>query len=274
MAARSYLFVPADRPERFSKALLSDAGAVIVDLEDAVAPSNKDAARQALSRWLAATAERVVVRINGIDSPWFQADLALCAVAGVAAVMVPKAERVQDLQLVAAAVPGKPLLPLIETAAGFDAMRALARVQGVERLVFGSIDFQLDLGIGGDDDALLYFRSHIVLASRLANLIAPVDGVSTAIDDLQALQIDTARARRLGFGAKLCIHPKQVEAVNQGFSPSEAEIAWAQRVLDAAQAASGAAVAVDGKMIDRPVILRAQAVLQNLNTPSPRVQAP
>lgn len=138
---------------------------------------------------------------------------------------------------------------------------------GVERLVFGSIDFQLDLGIGGDDDALLYFRSRIVLASRLANLPAPVDGVSTAIGDLQALQGDTARARRLGFGAKLCIHPNQVNAVNRGFSPSEGEMAWAQRVLDAAQAAGGAAVAVDGKMIDRPVILRAQAVLQSRATP-------
>lgn len=267
MPPRSYLFVPADRPERFGKALASGADAVIVDLEDAVAPGNKDAAWQALALWLASTLERVAIRINGIDSPWFQADLALCGLASVAAVMVPKAERVLDLQAVAEAAPAKPLLPLIETAAGFDAMRALARAPGVERLVFGSIDFQLDLGIGGDDDALLYFRSGIVLASRLANLPAPVDGVSTAICDPQALQDDTARARRLGFSAKLCIHPSQVDAVNRGFSPSEAEIAWAQRVLDAAQAADGAAVAVDGRMIDRPVILRAQAVLQTRGTP-------
>lgn len=267
MSARSYLFVPADRPERFDKALASGAEAVIVDLEDAVAPDKKDGARQALVPWLASTRERVVLRINGIDSPWFQSDLALCGLAGVAAVMVPKVERVCDMQRVGEAAPAKALLPLIETAAGFDAMRTVAGAPGVERLVFGAIDFQLDLGIGGDDDALLYFRSRIVLASRLANLPAPVDGVSTAIGDLQALQGDTARARRLGFGAKLCIHPSQVDAVNLGFSPSEGEIAWAQRVLDAAQAAGGAAVAVDGKMIDRPVILRAKAVLQSRATP-------
>jgi citrate lyase subunit beta/citryl-CoA lyase len=266
MAARSYLFVPADRPERFGKALASGADVVVVDLEDAVAPGNKDAAQQALGTWLASTPERVAIRINGVDSPWFHSDLALCALAGVAAVMVPKAERVRDLQTVAEASPTKPLLALIETAAGFDAMRELAHAPGVERLVFGSIDFQLDLGITSDDEALLYFRSHIVLVSRLAKLSAPVDGVSTAISDLQALQGDTARARRLGFGAKLCIHPSQVDTVNRGFSPSEAEVAWAHRVVDAAQAAGGAAVALDGRMIDRPVILRAQAVLQAWGT--------
>jgi len=261
MTARSYLFVPADRPERFDKALGCGADAVIVDLEDAVAPEKKDAARSALGEWLAATRSSVVVRINGVDSPWFRDDLALCTLPAVGAVMLPKAERAQDLAAVSDGAPGKPLLPLIETAAGFDGMRSVAQAPQVERLVFGSIDFQLDLGISDEGDALLYFRSRLVLASRLANLAAPVDGVSTSIDDMQSLRSDAERARRLGFGAKLCIHPKQVETVNRSFSPSEVEVLWAQRVLDAAARSDGAAVAVDGKMVDRPVILRAQALL-------------
>ena len=267
MTARSYLFVPADRPERFEKALGCGADAVIVDLEDAVAPEKKGAARNALGEWLAAARASVVVRINGIESPWFRDDLALCALHGVGAVMLPKTERAHDLEVVSEAARAKPLLPLIETAAGFDGMRSIAQAPWVERLVFGSIDFQLDLGISGEDDALLYFRSQIVLASRLANLAAPVDGVSASIDDMQTLQRDAERARRLGFGAKLCIHPRQVETVNRGFSPTDDEVSWAQRVLDGAARSDGAAVAVDGKMVDRPVILRAQALLKIRRAP-------
>lgn len=261
MIPRSYLFVPGDRPERFAKALASGADAVIIDLEDAVAATAKEAAREALGTWLtrAGTEHKVIVRINAADTPWFDADLALCQSPAVAAVMVPKAERAADLH-----GGGKPVLALVETAAGVDAVRELARAPQVERLVFGSIDLQLDLGIAGDGEELLLFRSQLVLASRLANLAPPVDGVSTAIDDAEQLQADTQRARRLGFGAKLCIHPKQVNAVNIGFSPSDEEIAWAQRVLDAAAKAAGAAVAVDGKMIDRPIILKADALMRQV----------
>ena len=255
---RSYLFVPGNRPERFEKALGSGADAVIVDLEDAVPPEGKAEARAAVARWLAPQ-RPVLIRINGADTPWFAEDLALCAQAGVAGVMVPKAERVADLQRIATVAAGGAVLPLIETAAGFENLRAVAGAESVQRLVFGSIDFQLDLGIL--DDELTAFRSQLVLVSRIANLVAPVDGVCTAIDDTEQLQRDTTRARRLGFGAKLCIHPRQVETVNQGFVPSEAELAWARRVLAAAAQARGAAVALDGKMIDRPVILRAQAIV-------------
>ncbi len=265
MMPRSYLFVPADRPDRFAKALASGADAVIVDLEDAVALAAKDAAREALGTWLASAdpESRIVVRINAVDTPWFAVDLALCQSPVVAAVMVPKAERAADLDC-----GGKVVLPLVETAAGIDAVRELARAPRVQRLVFGSIDLQLDLGISGDGEELLLFRSQLVLASRLAGLAPPVDGVSTAIGDAEQLQADTRRARRLGFGAKLCIHPKQVDVVNAGFSPSEEEIAWAERVRDAAAQAGGAAVAVDGKMIDRPVILRAEALLRQATSRS------
>lgn len=258
MSPRSYLFVPGDRPERFAKALASGADAVIVDLEDAVAPAAKEAARAALAGWLqGAGPSAVSVRINAAGTPWHDSDLRLAAHPAVAAVVVPKAE---DPAVLAAI--GKPLLPLIESAAGFDAVRALAAVPRVQRMLFGSIDFQADLGIEGDDDALLYFRSQLVLASRRANLDAPVDGVTTAVDDEAAVANDTARARRLGFGAKLCIHPRQAAAVNRGFTPAEAELDWARRVL--AAAAAGGVVSVDGKMVDAPVLLRAQALLRRV----------
>lgn len=261
MQALSYLFVPGDRPERFAKALAAGAQAVIVDLEDAVAPAQKAQARAALQQWLhSPQAQPVHLRINPPGTPWFEEDLTLCALPEVAAVVLPKAESAQQVQGVHQAS-GKPVLALIESALGLAAARQIASAPGVARLVFGSIDFQADLGIEGEDDALLAFRSELVLASRLAQLPAPVDGVTTALDDGQALAQDTARARRLGFGAKLCIHPRQVAAVNEGFRPSESELNWARRVLAAAQASSGAAVAVDGKMVDAPVLKRAQALL-------------
>ncbi len=260
LAARSYLFVPGNRPERFDKACAAGADTVILDLEDAVAPQDKAAARSAIRAWLRPD-RSIVLRINAAQDDGFGADLELCAAPGVTAVMLAKAERVADLQRVAAAAPAAALLPLIETAAGFAAADALARAPGVQRLAFGSIDFQLDLGIDGDTDELLYFRSHLILVSRLAALQAPIDGVSTALDDAAQLQADTTRARRLGFGAKLCIHPKQLAIVNAAFGASVAELAWARRVIAAAQAAHGAAVAVDGRMVDRPVVLRARALL-------------
>ncbi len=283
MSPRSYLFVPADRPERIGKALSSGADAVIVDLEDAVAPQDKAVARGRLADWLqGASAASVLVRINARSSADFDEDLRVCAHPAVRGVVLPKAESADDVAAVMAAVsatwPRQAVLPLIETAAGFEAVRDVARAPGVGRLLFGSIDFQVDLGIeaghglagdhdGGEGDevaggdALLFFRSGLVLASRLAGLAAPVDGVSTALDDGVALARATARARRLGFGAKLCIHPRQVEAVNRGFSPSDVEIDWARRVLAAAAGSGGAAVAVDGRMVDAPVLLRARRLM-------------
>jgi len=260
---RSYLFVPADRPERYAKALASGADAVIVDLEDAVAASAKDRARAALGDWLAGGGRGIVVRINDAASAAFAADLELVAHAGVIGVVLAKAERADNLARVRAAAPTAALLPLIETAAGIDRVREIAAAPGVQRLVFGSIDLQLDLGIeeGSDGSELLAFRSALVLASRLAGVDAPVDGVSTAIDDAAALDADTRRARRLGFGAKLCIHPRQVAAVHAAFAPSADELAWAERVVAAAATTSDGAVAVDGRMVDRPVLLRAQAML-------------
>ena len=257
--ARSLLFVPGSRPDRFEKALAAGANAVIIDLEDAVAPADKERAREDVSAWLAPH-RAVMVRINGADTAWFGDDLALCRRPGVAAVMLPKAERAEDIAALRGAGAAT-VLPLIESAAGMAALATIAAAPGVQRLVFGSIDFQVDLGMRDAlEDELLFFRSQLVLASRLAGLQAPVDGVSTAIDDADQLRDDVLRARRLGFGGKLCIHPRQVASVNRHFAPSAAERAWAQRVLEAAAASGGAAIAVDGKMVDKPVILRAQAI--------------
>jgi citrate lyase subunit beta/citryl-CoA lyase len=108
---------------------------------------------------------------------------------------------------------------------------------------------------------LLAFRSQLVLVSRVARIEAPVDGVTVALGDPEVLVDDTARARALGFGGKLCIHPKQIAIVNAGFAPSADEVAWARRVLQAAASSNGAAVALDGKMVDRPVLLIAQQML-------------
>jgi citrate lyase subunit beta/citryl-CoA lyase len=235
---------------------------VIVDLEDAVPLADKAQARGAVAAWLAPE-HPVLVRINGAETPWFGEDLALCRMPGVAGIVLPKAERVDDVATVVGHLQrGALVVPLIESARGFAEARAIASVPGVQRLAFGSLDFELDLGIRGDDEELLHFRSGLVLASRLAGVLAPVDGVTTALSDSARLVADTERARRLGFGAKLCIHPNQVEAVNDTFSPSAAEVAWAQRVLDAAAAAQGAAVAVDGKMVDAPVITKAAAIVR------------
>jgi citrate lyase subunit beta/citryl-CoA lyase len=128
--------------------------------------------------------------------------------------------------------------------------------------MFGSIDFSVDMGIEGDDRELDYFRSQLVLASRLAGIAAPIDGVTTAIDDTEVLHAETLRGKRFGFGGKLCIHPKQLATVHAAYSPTPDEISWAHRVLDAAIAANGAAIAVDGKMVDKPVIIKAQRIVQ------------
>jgi citrate lyase subunit beta/citryl-CoA lyase len=262
---RAYLFVPADRLERFAKARASGADAVIVDLEDAVAPEAKASARDALAAALDASAP-LVVRINAAGTPWFEDDLELCRHPGVAAVMLPKAEGI-DAVCTVVEITYKDVLPIIESARGLREIHSIASVPGVIRLAFGSVDLALDLGIDcapdGAESELLAFRTQVVLASRLAGLAAPVDGVSTAIEDLQRLQANTERSRRLGFGAKLCIHPKQLAIVQAVFTPTPERLDWARRVCKAFETAGGSAVAVDSQMVDLPVYQRAQVVLRD-----------
>ena len=269
--ARSFLFVPANRPERFAKALASGAHAVIIDLEDAVAPADKALARVQLAdafRQLAAPERaRLLVRINASGTPWHDDDLKLLqllAAQGLAGVMLPKAETAADLQRVARAVgPACALLPLVESVAGLDAADALAGAPQVLRLAFGNLDFQADAGLacGPDEAELVPVRLAVVLASRRASLVAPVDGVTPGTQDSVQLQMDAARSRRGGFGAKLCIHPAQVASVNAAFAPGEAELAWAQRVLGAFEAAGGGVFSLDGRMVDGPVVRLARQTL-------------
>lgn len=258
---RSYLFVPGTRPDRFPKACASGADVVILDLEDSVTPAEKWNARAAIAQWLTA-AQPVMVRVNTSDSEWFRDDLTLANSPGIIGVLLPKAEREEEIHLVAAKFgSGVAILPQIETAKGFRNAMNLAEAENVQRLLFGSIDFQLDLGMIAQEEELLYFRSQIVLDSRLARILPPVDGVTTDINSTDRVRVDALRARRLGFGGKMCIHPKQVPVVNECFAPTAEEEAWARRVVDASAAAPGAAISVDGKMVDRPVLARAQAIL-------------
>lgn len=257
--ARSYLFVPGDRPDRFDKAVAAGADAVIVDLEDAVAACDKPRARQHLAAWLNAE-QPVHVRINAAGTQWFHDDLALCAHPGVAGVILPKAELVADVQAVADAGARK-ILPLVESALGLWNAYGLCHAPRVQRLVFGAIDFCADTGIREGHETLLHARSQLVLVSRVAGIVAPVDGVTVALDDSAAVRVDAMRARDLGFGAKLCVHPRQIHAVHAAFQPGVEELAWAGRVQAAFAAAHGAAVAVDGRMVDRPVLLLAEQML-------------
>lgn len=260
--ARSYLFVPGDRPDRFQKAFDTEADAVILDLEDAVSPANKSAARDAIANFIT-PAHRGIIRINALDTAWAASDVELCRHPGVAAIMLPKTQSADDVAAVAArAGIDTAILALIETAQGVASVQKVSQAIVSGRLVFGSIDLQLDMEIDGDDTELLLFRSMLVLASRCANLPPPCDGVTPSLDDSTALEQDAKRGQRLGFGAKLCIHPKQIHQVNTIFSPGPELCAWAKRVLDASSRADGAATVLDGKMVDAPVVERARRILE------------
>ena len=266
--ARSFLFVPGNRPDLYEKAYASEAHAVIVDLEDAVGPGDKGGAREAAAAWLDSS-HPVLLRINAAGSEWFQEDLALAGLSGVSAVVLPKVEAVEEVHRVGERTrPEVPVLPLIESAMGMHRAMEIAREPSVQRLVFGALDFQHDLGIEGDGEELLTFRSHLVLVSRLAGIQPPVDGVWTDFHDEEGLRAHTLRGRRLGFGGTLCIHPSQIGPVNDCFRPSQEEIDWAKRVLDAVASSSGSVVALDGQMIDRPLILMAERILCNVEEPS------
>jgi citrate lyase subunit beta/citryl-CoA lyase len=202
-----------------------------------------------------------VVRINDAGSSWFAADLAALAELGATAVLLPKAESAAQVAAIQDALPRASILALIESARGASEVDRIAAA-GVQRLVFGTLDFALDLDIDISIDAtgLGYAASRIAIASRLAGLPSPVAGVTPQLDDQERLLSDLAAARRFGFGAKLCIHPRQVQPIHTALHPSAQALDWARRVL-AADAASPGAARLDGRMIDRPVVLQAQRTL-------------
>ncbi|AXF01763.1 HpcH/HpaI aldolase/citrate lyase family protein [Paraburkholderia hospita] len=260
MIARSYLFVPGDRPERFSKALATGAHQVVIDLEDAVSIDAKACARHQIATRLHAgltdaDRARIVVRVNAFGTPWHEEDVAMLRAARVMRVMVPKAEDPLQLADVAArSADGAGLVALVESVAGVVRLRQIAQCKGVARLAFGSFDFGVDAGIDGNGREFDYVRSQFVIESRFAGLPAPIDGVTLATDDAPLIAADVLDARRFGFGGKLCIHPKQVDAVNDGFAPSDAERAWAARVLAALEENPRGAISVDGRLVDKPIV--------------------
>ena len=270
--ACSFLFVPATQPDRLPKALASGADMVIADWEDAVAPADKERARSALAEAVAALdgarRERLLVRINAEGTPWFAADLQALPqlmAQGLAGAVVPKAESAQTLQAVArAARPPAPPLALAAAVAGLSPAAALAAAPQVARLAFGHLDFQVDAGMacGPDEAELLPMRMAVVLAARRAGMAAPLDGVTVDTRNPERMASDAERARRMGFGGKLCIHPAQVPVLHAAFDPGEAAVAHARRVQQALQEAGGGVCVLDGRMVDAPVLAQARQTLE------------
>jgi citrate lyase subunit beta/citryl-CoA lyase len=276
---RSLLFVPGHHATRIAKAFGSDADAVIVDLEDAVPADQKRAARDNAA---AAVADHgpplAFVRVNGSADPGCLDDLVAVVRPGLAGIVLPKAESPAQLQALDWAisqleqrqglVPGSiELMPLVESARGVEDAPALAAaVPRVRRLTYGVADYSLDLGLQPDpgEAGLAYVRARLVHASRSAGRHAPIDSVVVEIRDLKLLRDSARRGRSFGFGGKLCLHPAQVQVVNEVFGPTQAELAQARAVVeafDAARARGEAAVTVDGAFVDAPVAERARQLL-------------
>jgi citrate lyase subunit beta / citryl-CoA lyase len=261
---RSLLFVPADRPERFAKATASGADGVILDLEDAVADADKVMARQHVAAWLVEHA--AMVRINASDTPWFDDDIAVVS-ATSARVFVPKVQSAAQAASVVERLPGNPIVVLLETAAGIVNAASICTTPGVSGVAFGSVDLGAELGVDPADRlAMSYARAAVVMAAAAAQLPAPLDGVCLELHDAATISDEARYAAAMGFGGKLCIHPRQIASVNAAFSPNVDDVAWARRVV-AVGDTTGAAK-LDGKMIDRPVVARAHRILDRVESVS------
>lgn len=278
---RSLLFTPANGGGKVAKAFASAADGVILDLEDAVAVSEKQVARQAAIQALALPRSRMaLVRVNALSTPFCFDDLLAVAPVQPGEIILPKVEAASDVRTAdwvltqLEARHGLPaggigLVPILETAAGVAAAAEVARAPRVRRIMFGAVDLALDMELDLDDDGgpMAQARFAIALASRCAGLPGPLD---TAFIDIRApdrLRATAMRARAMGYTGKACIHPAQIEVVNQVFSPSAAEVERARRIVaafDAAEQSGSAAIAVDGVMIDYPVVLRARKLLQSV----------
>lgn len=259
---RSALFVPGNRPERFAKALVSGADVVIVDFEDAVEEQQKARARANLNAFLNDNpSARVWVRVNTAGHAEYQADLDMCLHPGVDGIFLPKAESAE--QLLRVATTGKQVIPIIESARGLDHLPAMARVPGVVRLTYGRLDLGLDLGLTvtsyGAERMFDQVRYALLLQTRLAGLEAPLESVFANIEDSERLLHYARTAGNMGFAGMLCIHPKQVAVVHSAWAPSEEDLAWARRVLEAADGRG--AFKLDGEMVDAPVVARARQFL-------------
>jgi citrate lyase subunit beta/citryl-CoA lyase len=271
---RSLLFAPASRPDVLEKLPRSEPDAVVIDLEDAVPADGKAAARvharEVGERLALAHPEMAVhVRVNGVASPWFAADVADALGPWLAGVVVPKLESVAHVESVARALDGASLAgtPVV---AGIESMAGVARVEEVLRppvavAYFGAEDFIADIG-GVRTEAgreVLYARSRVALAARMAD-VHPIDQIVASFSDTDRFLTDANEGRAIGYRGKMCIHPSQVPLAHQVFSPSEAELDRARRLLAAyeeAERAGEAAIVFDGEMVDEPMARRARAII-------------
>ena len=281
---RSFLFAPGNHPRRVEKALTLDADAVILDLEDAVATAEKPATRAAVAAALERARRGLLyVRVNAVDTEFCYGDLVAIVRPGLDGVILPKVESTAGLATIDwllaqierdRGLPpgGIDLIPIIETARGLDRLGAiLATGTRVRRIAFGAGDFTLDVNMtwSRGEAELAYARAAIVTASRAAGMEAPLDTVWVDLSDRDGLEASARTALGFGFQGKMCIHPGQIAVVNQVFTPSAEEIAFAERVAAAfakAEAEGSAAIQLDGKFIDYPIVYRAQRVLQRIAT--------
>ncbi len=264
------LFVPGSRPERYAKALASGADQVAIDLEDAVGPGDKDTARDAALAFLAARAPDAPggecgLRINPPATADGIRDLQ--AVGGSSAepafVMVPKAESVADIEVVDAALGGRrsQIVPLIESPKGLLAAEAIAAASArVSALMFGGYDYAVALRGRPCWESFLGPRTHLAIVAAALG-IGFIDVPFLGIDEVEELLRETDRVIALGATAKAAIHPAQVAKIQSRFLPTAAELAWARRVVDTIESRAGEAVAIDGKLVDRPIELAARRAL-------------
>ncbi|SCX05239.1 CoA ester lyase [Candidatus Aquiluna sp. UB-MaderosW2red] len=263
------LFVPGTHGERFDTALASGADAIIIDLEDAVAPGHKQQARDTAARWLLSSPEAAVsrtwVRLNSLGSPFFDEDAAFLGHLRhndrfPAAVILPKAEHRESIDALGDLLPDAcALIALIESGAGVEAASSLAQHDRVSRLAFGAADFAADTGCRMTEMSLLYARSVLVVASAAAGLEAPLDSPCFNIGDLATIEQHGRHGCELGFGGSLCIHPFQIAPIRTGYMPSEAERQWAERI-HAAESSAGV-TRVGDEMVDAPLFKRARRIM-------------
>ena len=251
----SLLFVPGDDERKLAAAARSGADAVVVDLEDGVAPERKDAARALLRTALPRAA---LVRVNGLESGLLEHDLEALDGLELRGLVLPKAT---PKSVNALGPDGPPVVAIAETAQGVRLAYETASRPRVVALLLGAVDLGGELGLTplADGDELLYARSKLVVDSAAAGIRPPFDSVHVRIDDADGLVAACRRARALGLRGKACIHPRQVEIVNRAFAPSDRELEWARRVV--AEHAGGVS-RVGGEMVDRPVLARARALLE------------
>ncbi|MEJ2220275.1 MAG: CoA ester lyase [Desulfobacterales bacterium] len=281
---RSALFVPGDRPDRVDKAVATAADRVIIDLEDAVAASKKEEARALVRDKIIAHQDRsVLARVNGLETGFITGDLEAVVVNELGGLMLPKTEsshQVEEINRLLVDLDKKQrpaagntaVILLVESALGvqniFQIASAAAELNREFLIAMGAADYALDMGIEltKDGGELIYPRSRIALACRAAGMAPPLDTpFMIDLKDMEALKKDAARAKQLGFQGKLCIHPNQIEPVHGIFTPTAEEIAFARRVVEvfeAEEARGTAAILVDGKFVDYPVVERSRRILQ------------